>query len=842
MPDAGKVQRRGPFGLAGRADPGGAPADARGAGARAGNAPGGAEETCFHCGEVVPAGADFTLEIAGRARPMCCIGCRAVARLIAGQGFERFYTQRTAYAQRPASEGFCDDSAYRVYDDPSLARPFAERGEDGLIEARLLVGGMTCAACAWLIEHTLRRLPGVREATLNLNRARLDVRLADGETPLSGVFAAVAALGYRVQPWHRHAQRDEAEREYRRDLRRLAVAGIGMMQVGMFAIALHAGALSGISAEYEGLLRLVSLLVTAFIVTFSARGFFASAWRHLRHGALVMDLPVALAIGLAFAASVIATFQGGGEVYFDSVVMFTFLLLLARFVERRLRYRDALAWQDTEQALPDTVTARRDGAWKAALRRALVAGDRVLVRAGDTIPIDGLVESGASAVREDHFNGEALPRRVSPGDRVYAGTLNTGDALELRASGSYADSRLAALQRSIDRARLGKPALARMADRLASWFIAAVLLATAATALIWWRLDAPRALWVALSVLVISCPCALSLATPSALANAASALRRAGIVVNGENALESLANSSHALFDKTGTLTDAGFVLRHIEALDGGTTAAASEALAAALQRYSNHPVATAFAAHTADPRPRDIRSIAGAGLEARLEGRTLRMGSGAFCREIAPRLPPSPEHALYWVALVLEDRPLAWLGLEDRLRREARPVIARLQHSGLECGLLSGDASRRAARLGRELGLQRVHTGLSPRDKLARVAQLQETGARVLMVGDGLNDAPVLKRADVSIAVAGATDLARAQADFVVEAGDLRQVLFVYDMARRTRGLIRQNFAWALAYNALGIPLAAAGWVPPWAAAIGMSLSSLVVVINAARLRRRPR
>ena len=804
-----------------------------------GNAVG--ENACFHCGEAVPAGVALTLEIAGRPRPMCCIGCQAVARLIAGQGLERFYTQRTAYALRPESEAVCDDSAYRIYDDPSLAEQFAERTGDGLIEARLLVGGMTCAACAWLIEHTLRRLPGVREATLNLNRARLDVRLADDETPLSRVFGAVAALGYRVQPWHRHAQRDEAEREYRRDLRRLAVAGVGMMQVGMFAIALHAGAISGISAEYEGLLRLVSLLVSGFIVVFSARGFFASAWRHLRHGALVMDLPVALAIGLAFAASVVATFRGGGEVYFDSVVMFTFLLLLARFVERRLRYRDALAWQDTEQTLPDAVTVQRDGIWETSARRALLANDRVLVRAGDTIPIDGVVETGASAVREDRFNGEALPRRVGVGDSVYAGTVNTDAALELRATGSYADSRLAALQRSIERARLGKPAVAQMADRLARGFVAGVLLATAATALIWWHLDASRALWVALSVLVISCPCALSLATPSALANAASALRRAGIIVNGENALESLANSTHALFDKTGTLTDTRFALRHIERLDDATTPAALEALAAALQRYSNHPVATAFAACAADPRPEAIRSVASAGVEARLQGRTLRMGSDAFCREIAPRLPPSPEQSLYWIALVLEDRPLAWLGLEDRVRREARPVIAHLQNSGLECGLLSGDASRRAARLGHDLGFQRVHTGLSPQDKLAHVARLQEAGACVLMLGDGLNDAPVLKQADVSIAVAGATDLARAQADFVLEAGDLRQVLFLRGLARRTRALIRQNFAWTLSYNALGIPLAAAGWVPPWAAAIGMSLSSLVVVVNAARLRRGP-
>jgi Cu2+-exporting ATPase len=759
--------------------------------------------------------------------------------MIAESGLSRFYDQRTAFNERPSAGASEHLERFVIYDDPALIEQFSQKTSEGLRDARLLIGGVSCAACTWLIETTLKRMPGVSEATLNLSQGRLDVRFDDGTLPMSELFAKIAGLGYSVQPWQSNAHQEQAKAEYRQDLRRLAVAGIGMMQVGMFAIALHAGDLQGISFEYQRLMRLFSLLVCAFVVAYSARGFFESAWRHLRHGVLVMDLPVALAIGLAFGASAVASLRGIGEVYFDSVVMFTFLLLLARFVEKRLRYRDALAWQDAEQTLPDSAQIWRDGRWISVARRELQADDRVLLRAGDIIPIDATVSSGRSAVREESFSGEALPRPVNVGDSVYAGTLNLEDSLEAIATGSYADSRLAALQRSIDSARHDKPEIARLADRIATVFIAIVLLITAGTAAVWWTIDPGRAFWVALSVLVISCPCALSLATPASLANAASLLRRHGVIVHGENALESLARLTHALFDKTGTLSTGAFSIDTLKVLDNGHSETELGALAAALQRHSNHPLATAFRQWDAATDVDDVRYIIGAGLEGQHGGRRLRLGSLDFCREIAPTLAPAPESSLYWIALCADQQPLAWIGLRDELRPEAAAVLAALRESGISTELLTGDGSARAREVGEKLGFSRISTGMSPQDKLARVAALQNDNAIVLMVGDGLNDAPVLKRANVSIAVAGATDLAKAQADFVVLEGNLEQITLLWRVAIQTRRIIMQNFAWALGYNALGIPLAALGMVPPWLAALGMSFSSLLVVGNAARLRR---
>ncbi|WP_240725095.1 heavy metal translocating P-type ATPase [Mangrovimicrobium sediminis] len=793
---------------------------------------------CYHCGEPVPDGVSLVVEIDGEPRPMCCPGCRAVAGLISGSGLDAFYRRRTAYSERPVEEDGDFAAHYRVYDDPEVAAGFSTTDDNGQVSARLLLGGITCAACTWLIEQSLSRVPGVLDASVHLQQSRLDVRLDPTVLPLSELFARVESLGYRPQPFRASTQREQSATEYRADLRRLGVAGFGMMQVGMFAVALHAGDLQGIEEQYRGLLRGFSLLVSSFVVYYAAGTFFRTAWRHLRQGALVMDLPVALAIGLAWLASAWATVSGTGQVYFDSVVMFTFFLLLGRFLEARVRQRYAVTWFDAEAALPDAVTVRRDGQWQTQPRRQLQPGDRILVKPGQTVPADARVLGGAGAVREDTFNGEHLPRHVRSGDAVYAGTVNVESALEAEVLVDFAHSRLAALQHSVEMGRSGKPRLARLADRIAAWFVAGVLLVTSATALAWLQIDPAQALWVSLSVLVISCPCALALATPAALTAAAGALRGSGVIVRGENALEALSRCTHLVFDKTGTLTAGQLSLDRVHPL---ADIAENEllAIAAALQQWSNHPISRAFAGVERTLDCDSVDQVVGAGLDGVRGGQHYRMGSAAFCRDLCPALPQPPDDALYWVALCSDERPLAWFGFGDHTRAEAPAVVAAAERAGIHTGLLSGDSSPRGPQLATELGMAVIGTGLQPREKLEKVREMQAGGAVVAMVGDGLNDAPVLGAADASFAVAGATDLARAQADFVL-AADLGGVTRTWRKARACRRIILQNFAWALGYNLCAIPLAAAGLVPPWAAAIGMSLSSLLVVTNSLRLNRR--
>ena len=423
------------------------------------------------------------------------------------------------------------------------------------------------------------------------------------------------------------------------------------------------------------------------------------------------------------------------------------------------------------------------------------------------------------------------------GDRVFAGTLNTGQPLQVLASCNPADTRLAALQSSIGSARDGRPRLAMFADRVASWFVGGILLVTLVTFTVWLQLDPARALWVALSVLVISCPCALALATPAALTNAANALRRRGVVVRGENGLDALARISHIVFDKTGTLTEGAFQLSVTERL---APASAQDLLdiASTLQAESNHPLAEAFTDSAGAQNVSTLRQVTGAGVEGHIGKTRYRMGSRDFCAEIAP-MPPAPEGSWYWVGLCREGEPLAWFGLADALRREAQDTVGRAQAAGLDVQLLTGDASDQGKLLAAQLGIRTVLTGQTPEQKMAHIASLQASGAVVAMVGDGLNDAPVLARADASFAVAGATDLARAEADFVIADGDLTQIAMARRHARRCQTVIRQNITWALTYNICAIPMAATGLVAPWVAALGMSASSLLVVANSLRLAR---
>lgn len=796
-----------------------------------------AVQDCYHCGEPVPAGADFTIELSGTERPMCCPGCRAVASLIANSGMENFYQQRTAYSARPQDDQTLSLEHYQVYDDPELLDSFSELESPERRRASLLLGGMTCAACTWLVERTLQRLPGVHSALVNLQQGKLDVCYNPELLSASELFARVEALGYKAQPFHGNAQRTQLLSEHKQALRRLAVAGLGMMQVGMFAIALHAGDIQGIAQQYQSLLRWVSMLVASFVVLYSARPFFIVAFRHLRQGALVMDLPVALAIGLAWLASVWATLSDSGQVYFDSVVMFTFFLLLGRFLEQRVRQRHALAWVDLEASLPAAVQVWRDDNWSTLPRQQLQPDDLILLRPGKTICADAVVTEGDSAVREDSFNGEYLPRAVRGGDTVYAGTLNLESPLQARVLGSYANTRLAALQKSVHSAQQQKPALARLADRIAAYFVGAILLITAVTATAWYFIDPGQALWITLSVLVISCPCALALATPAALTSAASALRAAGIIVRGENALEALSRCTHLLFDKTGTLTEGKLTVEAVVTL-AELDRDAVLSLAAGLQQFSNHPIASAFSEYTPTPFDRADYRV-GAGVEGYLREQRYRLGSVAFCTEITPMLEAAPSQPLYWIALVCEGRAVAWIGLGDRVRTEAQAVISGAKKLGLETELLTGDNSARGPELVAELNMPRGAYGLSPQDKMRRVSELQSQGAVVAMAGDGLNDAPVLALADASFAVAGATDLARTQADFVVLGEDLGALLRTVEKSRACRRIIIQNFAWALSYNVCAIPLAALGFIPPWLAAIGMSLSSLLVVVNSLRLNR---
>ena len=789
---------------------------------------------CYHCGEPVPAGCSLCVTIDGSTRPMCCPGCQAVAQLISGSGLESFYQLRTGFSLRPEPES--TDARYTIYDEPANQQNFVEPLDSGNLRGRLLLGGVNCAACTWLIETALQRCKGIVNCSVNLAQQSLTVEWMPQDISLSRIFAELQGLGYEPYPWQARKGAELIQREQRQALRQLAVAGLAMMQVGMFAIALHAGDLQGIEMQYRSLLRWVSLIIATVVVLYSARSFFRNAWINLQQKRLVMDVPVALAIGLAYSASAYATVTNTGQVYFDSVAMFTFFLLLGRFLERRVRQRELLRQTDLQSLLPATCQRWTNPGWVTCASREIVAGDVLAVNTGSVIPIDGLITQGAGSVDEAAFSGENLPRSVAVNDSVTGGTMLVDGSVQIRADGCINDSRMAAMLKLMSLAEQQKPRVARMADRVAAWFVGAVLIIASLVTIYWLLRDPQQALWICLAVLVVSCPCALALATPAALTNAVSALRRRGVLLAGENALEQLNKCRLVLFDKTGTLTLGRFERKAVN-ICGELSESRCLEIAAALEQHSNHPIASAFSDIEYTAVPDFVDNRPGQGIIGTIAGQQYAIGNSAFAKQFNRSLQPSPAGSGHWIALTNPAQTLAWFELGDQLRPEAAGVVKALQARGFRVEMLSGDSSSQVPELARKLGMDGFTGGCTPQQKLDVIQQRQRCGEQLVMVGDGLNDAPVLAAADCSFAVNSATDLAKSRADAIVLRPDLLAVPQTIDLARRCRRIILQNIGWALGYNSLAVPLAAAGMIPPWAAAIGMSLSSLLVVGNSMRL-----
>ena len=803
------------------------------------DAPQRTEESCFHCGLPVPPEAHYPVEIDGQIHNLCCRGCQAVAQAIVDGGLTSFYRHREKPTGRPEELIPEQLAQMELYDQPALQAGFVSVDENDLKQASLILEGITCAACVWLNERHVRSLPGVQDFQVNYSTHRAHVSWDDSRIKLSDILKAIASIGYVAHPFDPGRQEQIQKKEKSQALRRLFVAGLGAMQVMMLAVAMYAGDAYGMEADIEQFMRWVSLLLTLPVVLYSASGFFATAWRDLRRRQLSMEVPVSLAIGAAFGASLWHTLRGSGEIYYDSVCMFAFFLLASRYLEMGARHRAGQAAEALVKLLPATATCIVDGRHEAVPVAQLCPGDRVLIRPGETVPADGEVVEGESSVDESLLTGESLPRHRGPGDALVGGGLNVESPLQMRVSRVGEDTMVSGIVRLLDRAQAEKPRLAMLADRVAGWFVAAQLSIATAVAIGWWLHAPERAFEIALAVLVVTCPCALSLATPAAVTAAIGALTRLGLLVTRGHVLETLGAADHIVFDKTGTLTRGMLTLAGVQPLsDTGEQQVCH--LAAALARDSEHPVARVLALHgKAADTVTDLRSHPGKGMEGVIDGTRYRLGNAAFVAELIGSEPlPAADLAGTPVYLGSEQGWLARFVLRDRLREDAVEAVRALRELGLTPHIYSGDAADAVATVGRELGIDDWAAQLRPEDKLARVRALQQAGHKVVMVGDGVNDAPVLAGADVSVAMGQGAQLAHASADMVALSERLAVLPEGVRKARDTGTVIRQNLAWAVVYNLIAVPLAAAGWVAPWMAAIGMSLSSLVVVVNALRLK----
>ncbi len=790
-------------------------------------------ETCFHCALPVPADLNLTVEIENQQQPVCCPGCKAVAELIRDSGMSQYYALRETPdpgVGRPPEE----TAEWLVFDGDDMMHAFAELDGD-TAEATLYVGGMYCSACSWLIETTLARLAGVVSAEVNPVTHRLRVRWRKDELRFSDVLATLADLGYQPQPLAPENTTRPELVEQRAALKRLLVASLGMMQVMMFAVGLYAGDFQGIDAEMQRFLRLVSFFVTTPVVFYAGRPFFTSAWRGIRTRKPGMDLPVSIAVGAAYVASVYATFTNAPAVWFDSVTMFVFFLTLGRFLEMRARHRSIDRTVALSSLLPNTATRVLDGGTAMVPVSQLQAGDSVRVRAGDGIPADGVIVHGASSVDEAMLTGESRPQAKSVGDAVAAGSVNIDAMIEVRVTSTGSDTTLGTISRLSERARYTRPSFVTIADRVASYIVVALLVVATLVATFWYFTEPSRAFVITLSVLVVTCPCALALATPAAFAAAGSRLSQLRLLVTNGNAIEALSRADRIIFDKTGTLTRGSPAISSVFVLDPAYTAHDCKRIAAALESASSHPLARAFALEEELPRVTDQHVEVGQGVSGKIDGRSWRLGSADFVGAGVT----AKDSAATQVFLAVDNEPVAWFEIEDELRPRAAATIDALHGMGVRTSLVSGDRQSAVEDVAGRLGIEEFHAQCTPQQKLEIIQAAQRNGERIVMVGDGINDAPVLAGADTSIAPAHGAMLAQTSADLIMLGDSLDPLTTALTMSGKTMRIVRQNLAWAIVYNALALPLAAAGFVPPWLAAIGMSASSLIVVLNALRLSR---
>ncbi|MEY9333677.1 Cu2+-exporting ATPase [Pseudomonas protegens] len=795
---------------------------------------------CYHCALPVPAGSRFTAVVLGQPREFCCPGCQAVAEAIVAGGLEHYYSHRSEASANPEALPVQLVDELALYDRADVQQPFV-RHEDELAETTLLMEGISCAACGWLIEKHLRSLPAVAEARLNLSNHRLHVRWADSQLPLSQVLSELRHIGYAAHPYQPDRASEQLASENRLALRQLGVAGLLWFQAMMATMATWPEFNIDLSPELHTILRWVALFLTTPIVFYSCAPFFKGAMRDLRTRHLTMDVSVSLAIGGAYLAGIWTSISGIGELYFDAVGMFALFLLAGRYLERRARERTAAATAQLVNLLPAScLRLDEDGQSERILLSELRLGDRVLVHPGAVLPADGKILDGQSSIDESLLTGEYLPQPRGLGDRVTAGTLNVEGALTVQVQALGQDTRLSAIVRLLDRAQAEKPRLAEVADRAAQWFLLFSLIAAAAIGLLWWQLDASRAFWIVLAMLVATCPCALSLATPTALTAATGTLHKLGLLLTRGHVLEGLNQIDTVIFDKTGTLTEGRLALRSIRPL-GALSSDDCLSLAAALENRSEHPIARAFG--RAPVAAEEVTSSPGLGLEGLVGDQRLRIGQPAYvCQLSGCTVPPMPDEAGQWLLLGDSQGALAWLVLDDRLRSDAPALLAACKARGWHTLLLSGDSSPMVASVAAELQIDEARGGLRPDDKLQVLQQLHQQGRKVLMLGDGVNDVPVLAAADISVAMGSATDLAKTSADAVLLSNRLDALVQAFSLARRTRRVIIENLLWAGLYNGLMLPFAALGWITPVWAAVGMSISSLTVVLNALRLTRMPR
>lgn len=814
---------------------------------------------CFHCNLPIPPEEDIVADIEGESQHFCCLGCKSVCEAIYAAGLDGFYRRTPEDSCLAPPPQIPKELA--LYDLDDVQEEFVgELGEER--DIHLLIEGIHCAACVWLIEHSLSAQSGVISAQVNLSGKRLHVKWHNSVVTLSQIIKRLGQIGYAAVPYDPEIAEGALKKQNRHLLYRMAFAAFGMMNLLWISIALYAGASEG---EFRSMFHWIGFALATPVLFYSGYPFYRGAWSGLRNFHLGMDLPIAIGASITYLYSVYVTVSGTlvGEVYYDTVVNFLFVILVGRYLEAISKRQAVAATQRLLDLQPRVATCLVEGDEKIVPIRAVNIDDTVLVKPGDRIPVDGIVIEGDSKVDEAMLTGESLAVGKTKGDKVSAGTINGHGVLQISVTGSLKNTALGRIISLVEEAQGSKAPIQCLADQIVPWFVAVTLLLATATFLFWVGSAFEVALLAATSVLIITCPCAFGLATPMSIAVASGLGAKYGILVKNGQVLETLSSINHVIFDKTGTLTEGGMSVVGIyteEAewepesdIQTGMGIVELMQKTAAVERFSEHPTAQAvvswyenFARGVSRLQASDFSYRPGLGVSGMVVGEQLLAGNGALMNEQGIELSEQMESYAGRLAdrgvgsfyLAIDGRLAGLVAVEDRIRPEARELIEALKDEGLHLTLLSGDRRQAAEAIASRLGGMDVIAEVLPEEKDQVVRRLQEQGQRVAMVGDGVNDAPALVRADVGIAMGSGTDVSIASADIVLMSSELQKVRLAIGLSRRTLLTIRQNIGISIVYNIIMVPLAMAAIVTPLVAAISMPMSSLAVIGNSARIK----
>jgi Cu2+-exporting ATPase len=783
---------------------------------------------CFHCDLDIAPQLNYHTNVLGKRQTFCCPGCCAVAEAIVNNGLEDYYHYRSEFAEK-ASENEGDLlQRLKIFDDDSILQEFVESREDSS-EIQLTIIGINCAACGWLIEKQLAKLNGIMKVGVNVSARRASVTWNSQQLKLSQILSHIEKIGYHGKPFQPEQHEATFRQENKAFLKRLGLAGLMTMQVMMLNVGVFFDLFGHIDPQTKQYFNWVSLLLTTPVMLYSASEFYTSAIRGLRAHTFNMDVPIVLALGITYISGVFATAQNTGQTYFESLCMFVFLLLVSRYLEHSARYKAAQASANMLEYMPTTATLIEGEVLTPVLAKSLKVNQLVLVKAGELVPVDGIITQGQGQLDQAMLTGEFDLISKFTGDQVLAGSLNQLGTLTVKVTTSLQHSTLNQISKLQTQAMSTKPRIASLADQFSQYFVVAVLLIACVSYVVWQQIDSSEALWVLVAILIATCPCALGLATPSALSCAIANLNSKGVLLKRGDALEQIALVDWIGLDKTGTLTEGQFTLT--QCINQGEQPDRDYLeIAASIEQYSSHPIARAFSHYESKHTVTNFQSEMSKGVSGTIEGIIYKLGAASFMDIQIP-------NSMYAcnVFLQSDSKLLCGFALTDKLRPQSAALIQSLKSYNVN--LISGDIAPIVKLVAKELDIKHWIAEQSPQNKLQTIRDAQAKKHVVLMVGDGINDGPVLAQADVSITLGAGSDLAKSSADIVLLDNELAKLQIIFSIAARCKTTIKQNIGWAIGYNLLILPLAVMGLLSPWMAVLGMSISSLIVVVNSTRL-----